>query len=461
MAGSAQRFLWACPAGSAEAGNSKRWKLPQEPCPESISILNEWCQAMSPHVNLRWDFNFLDAVQMESDAATSGRPAPIGRTSEPGKIALRPTQLSCGTGNYKGQLNNMLHKILKRPVVAGDVIYEIDSATAPFTATVVLAVDNIWPGKVGERRFTGVACSAKKASEQSAAAKACDSLKELVPSMPVPLLQPTRSLVSTDAASASNFKGQLVEQLQQLLGRTLKPGDVVFTTQAELPPFVTSIEVRALAGAPSLLGTPQATKKVAEQNAAKAMVERLEREFAGQLKKRAVPGPKALLFSCTVTVHVGEKKVSEAASESGRAFCAKQSAKESAAWSACDHLSRDMAAGSKVLLVEQIAQLAIALGPPVPKITQPKDKPAIAAVVPKMEDMNPETAKMCQQVRQSRGWTPRQLADRAKVPETVVQRLESEGVLPTSPQIDALNRALGVSLPRVALQLPRPVGLVN
>eukprot|EP00931_Biecheleriopsis_adriatica_P068583 TRINITY_DN42512_c0_g1_i1.p1 TRINITY_DN42512_c0_g1~~TRINITY_DN42512_c0_g1_i1.p1 ORF type:complete len:455 (-),score=126.27 TRINITY_DN42512_c0_g1_i1:114-1478(-) len=444
MSVAAQRFLWACPHGSAEAGNSKRWKLPAEPCPESISVLNEWCQAMSRHLSVRWDWDFLDAVKVEAaDAGKGGK----GRTAI-GQLA--PVDRGLGSGNYKGQLNNLLHKLLRRPVVAGDVVYECDTTKSPFTATVILSAEDL--GGLRTQRFTGISCSAKKAAEQSAAAKAIETMREIIPLPAVPL-QPSRSMLNAEATStsSSNYKGQLVEHLQQILGRTLRAGDVIFTTPAEMPPFVTSIELRALQGGYSLLGQACTTKKAAEQSAAQVMMEKLERDFAGQIKRKPMPGPKALLFSCTVSVVLGEKSVADASSEPGRAFCSKQTAKESAAWKCCELLCREAAA-------ERIAQLAQAMGPVVMKPEGEKAK--IASPIIDLQEISPVASKECQRMRQQRGWSQGQLADFAKQPLQVVQRLEAQGIMPPQAGIEALNRVLGIKLTRAPLPAPRPVGLV-
>mmetsp|Transcript_19739 Transcript_19739/g.46006 ORF Transcript_19739/g.46006 Transcript_19739/m.46006 type:complete len:384 (+) Transcript_19739:83-1234(+) len=360
------RFLWACPNGSSKTCNSKRWKLQGEPSPECISTLNEWCQAMSPHLSIRWDFGFLDATVINA-ARSSAR-------NDSSRV-----DFSCGSGNFKGQLNNLLHRLLRRPVVKGDVVYEVDSQIAPFTASVSLTPDTLWGSNKNHpvaRRFAGQPCSAKKPAEQSAAANALQVLQEL---LPVRSLQPKHpSPPSHNQAVTANYKGQLVEQLQQLLGRTLKPGDVIFKTQAEVPPFVTSVEVNVLQ--PSiLLGTACPTKKAAEQSAAQAMVEKLHRDHPDKLKRKPAPGPMAPAFSCTVTLSLGESVIIEATSEKGRSFCSKQAAKENAAFRACDLLSgRVSGVAGQLQLAEQLGRYSFegaksrSALPPSPPLTVPR-----------------------------------------------------------------------------------------
>ncbi|CAJ1339950.1 unnamed protein product [Effrenium voratum] len=331
------RFLWACPHGSSTTCNSKRWKLPKDPGPESISTLNEWCQAMSPHLSLHWDFSFLDASQ-------AGK-ARLGR-ADAGRL-----DLSYSSGNFKGQLNNLLHKLLRRPVVKGDVVYEVESENAPFTASVSLTPDALWASLGGQRRpFVGNTCSAKKSAEQSAAAKALEALQELLSIRNLPI---KTAPVQHGQIASANYKGQLVEQLQQLLGHTLMPGDVLFKTQAELPPFVCSVEVNALQEKVVLLGSACPTKKTAEQSAAQAMVDKLHRDHPQKLKKKPVPGPMAPIFCCTVAVMLGEAAIASASDRRG--FCSKQAAKESAAFAACEVLSQKVAgAEGQLQLSEQL-----------------------------------------------------------------------------------------------------------
>ncbi|CAE7938553.1 unnamed protein product [Symbiodinium sp. KB8] len=360
----ADRFLWACPSGSSKTCNSKRWKLPGDPSPESISTLNEWCQAMSPHLSLRWDFGFLDAAQ---DSLQKAGRADGGRGLD----------FSCGSGNFKGQLNNLLHRLLKRPVVKGDVVYEVSEA-APFTASVSLTPDTLFGSKSQPpgRRFLGQPCSAKKPAEQAAAAKALQALQELLPVRTLQLKN--SSAPNHHQAVTANYKGQLVEQLQQLCctgcdgphvsesGDCRKPGDVIFKTKAvplaDVPPFVTSVEVNVLQPS-ALLGTACPTKKAAEQSAAQAMVEKLHRDHQDKLKRKPVPGPMAPAFSCTVTLTLGDSVIVEATSEKGRSFCSKQAAKENAAFRACELLSQRVSGvAGQLQLAEQLGRYSFGEG---------------------------------------------------------------------------------------------------
>lgn len=182
-------------------------------------------------------------------------------------------------------------------------------------------------------------------------------------SLPVRTLQlKNLSAPNHHQAVTANYKGQLVEQLQQLLGRTLKPGDVIFKTQADVPPFVTSVEVNVLQPS-ALLGTACPTKKAAEQSAAQAMVEKLHRDHQDKLKRKPVPGPMAPAFSCTVTLTLGDSVIVEATSEKGRSFCSKQAAKENAAFRACELLSQRVSGvAGQLQLAEQLGRYSFGEG---------------------------------------------------------------------------------------------------
>lgn len=337
------KFLWACPHGNSKTCNSKRWKLPSQPCAESISTLNEWCQAMSTHLTLHWDFNFMDGSQL-------GRLGAVG----PSELA----RAMDSSTNYKGQLNNLLHKLLRRPVVKGDVIYVLDSKR-PFTASVWILAEALGGSEAG--KFAGAACSGKKAAEQSAAARALEGLEELLNVRVAPV-----KAHRLPQLLSSNYKGQLVEQLQQLLGHTLMRGDVVFNTPTDSPPFVTSLEVNVMEEKKIVLSVACPNKKAAEQSAARAMVEQLQRDFSKELKtqnKSLMCGPMVPVFCCRVSVLLGDATICEAKSDA-LAFSSKQAAKESAAFLACDKLSTELEGSTgQIRLAEQIKHFCQELRP--------------------------------------------------------------------------------------------------
>eukprot|EP00913_Durusdinium_trenchii_P034885 g32632.t1 len=109
-------------------------------------------------------------------------------------------------------------------------------------------------------------------------------------------------------------KRQLVEQLQQLLGHTLNAGDLVFNTPADAPPFVTSVEVNIMEEKKTVLSAACPNKKAAEQSAARAMVEKLQKDFSQEFKKQPICGPMVPVFCCTVSILLGDLMICEAAS---------------------------------------------------------------------------------------------------------------------------------------------------
>ena len=48
------------PHGNSKTCNSKRWKLPSQPCAESISTLNEWCQVSCQKWKLKVEWIYYD-----------------------------------------------------------------------------------------------------------------------------------------------------------------------------------------------------------------------------------------------------------------------------------------------------------------------------------------------------------------------------------------------------------------
>ena len=59
------------PHGNSKTCNSKRWKLPSQPCAESISTLNEWCQVSCQKWKLK-----VECIHADS----SGTPSSVWHT---------------------------------------------------------------------------------------------------------------------------------------------------------------------------------------------------------------------------------------------------------------------------------------------------------------------------------------------------------------------------------------------
>jgi len=308
---------------------------------------------MSTHLTLTWDFSFSHA---EVDLCA---PAEYARKH-------------VSSTNYKGLLNNLLHKLLCRPVVSGDVAYVLEprSTTGSFTATVT-----IWIDRRGSepRKFAGVACSSKKAAEQSAAAKALEALEG-----PSKVAAPREATPQRKIQLQScNYKGLLVQQLQQLLGPTMTQGDVIFNTPAESPPFVTSLEVTVMKEKKIVVSAACPNKKAAEQNAARAMVEQLQKDFV-DLKTQAACGPMISAFCCKVSVMLGDDILCEASSQTS---FSKQSAKESAAFLACEKLSEELKGiEGQLQMAEQIKRFCVSQMPGLTEMEMERLRPKSSKV---------------------------------------------------------------------------------
>ncbi|MER7500806.1 helix-turn-helix transcriptional regulator [Nonomuraea pusilla] len=57
-----------------------------------------------------------------------------------------------------------------------------------------------------------------------------------------------------------------------------------------------------------------------------------------------------------------------------------------------------------------------------------------------------ELGRTVRQVRESRGWSQRELADRADMTQSAVARFEAGGTVPTLPVLERLAKALDVDL---------------
>merc|ERR1719414_1008891 len=103
-----------------------------------------------------------------------GRGAPLVRPSP--VFQKRPVEQAAAAGgsNAKGQLNELLAKILGRPLTKEDMTYEIESGPGGFCASLVV------PG-MSNQAFTGSTCSKRKEAEQSAASVALAALQASAP----------------------------------------------------------------------------------------------------------------------------------------------------------------------------------------------------------------------------------------------------------------------------------------
>lgn len=208
--------------------------------------------------------------------------SPPGNSAAKANIVLAPGD----DVDHKGHLNQLLQRLLRRPVGPGEVLYQVKGPTPGFLATVIVtaAVGEGGGGPSGPRRFNGSHSQSKKAAEQSAAAKAVSELQGLQALQTSATYQPVVDSANTTTkmktwnplapTESSNFKGQLCELLHKYLRRAITREDLRWTSSSEGGNFVASVEVPPLS-IPALKGQSCSTKKAAEQSAAKEAVQRL------------------------------------------------------------------------------------------------------------------------------------------------------------------------------------------
>eukprot|EP00930_Biecheleria_cincta_P084779 TRINITY_DN74212_c0_g1_i1.p1 TRINITY_DN74212_c0_g1~~TRINITY_DN74212_c0_g1_i1.p1 ORF type:complete len:650 (+),score=121.26 TRINITY_DN74212_c0_g1_i1:75-1952(+) len=191
--------------------------------------------------------------------------------------------------DHKGHLNQLLQRLLRRPVGPGEVLYQTQGPSPGFTAVVIVtaAVGGDGAARQGPRRFSGSHAHTKKAAEQSAAAKAVAELQGLQALQASAAYQPvvdaarnpnaakpTKTWNPLATTESSNFKGQLCELLHKYLRRAITREDLRWTCAPEGGNFVASVEIPPLQ-VQKLFGQGCSTKKAAEQSAAKEAVQRL------------------------------------------------------------------------------------------------------------------------------------------------------------------------------------------
>eukprot|EP00929_Paragymnodinium_shiwhaense_P025415 TRINITY_DN15376_c0_g1_i1.p1 TRINITY_DN15376_c0_g1~~TRINITY_DN15376_c0_g1_i1.p1 ORF type:complete len:664 (+),score=192.86 TRINITY_DN15376_c0_g1_i1:149-2140(+) len=220
--------------------------------------------------------------------------------------------------NFKSALNEIITKVVRRPMTASDVVYNTQqfgqSQYVSSVKIVALEGDMEFAGESRPRRKTAEQSAAEKAVEKlaeelesggenlvpslaateaatlaAAAAQACQSLPQSLPPGSVSIetaaaihaatVAATVSLagqgdtvgtVSVDAVSQGNYKSVLNELVMKAIARPLSKGDVTYHTRGlEGGFFVSSVEVSVIEGGSQFQGEVTSTKKDAEQTAAK------------------------------------------------------------------------------------------------------------------------------------------------------------------------------------------------
>eukprot|EP00927_Polykrikos_kofoidii_P055806 TRINITY_DN50008_c0_g1_i1.p1 TRINITY_DN50008_c0_g1~~TRINITY_DN50008_c0_g1_i1.p1 ORF type:complete len:1206 (+),score=162.29 TRINITY_DN50008_c0_g1_i1:80-3697(+) len=195
--------------------------------------------------------------------------------------------------NTKGELNNLMHRLLRRPLKKNDVVYATNSMP-PFTSTVKLvALYSINQHEI-PLEFIGESRGRKTEAEHSAARSALDALGQsslsslnsyidVTASSDQPSCIPQEALVALTKSSPSRdmSKSRLNELVQQRLGRPLTRGDIVYEA-VSVSPFVMMLKFSADVGrkleveaASQYSGGPFYKKVDAEHSAARVAIEAL------------------------------------------------------------------------------------------------------------------------------------------------------------------------------------------
>lgn len=210
-----------------------------------------------------------------------------GRVPPPRRIAAAPVVPSRGcadgrAGNYKSTLNELIMKLTCRPLVAGDVVYNVTpTVTGQFQAALQLVALKDSGGPID---FGGAPCTRKRDAEQSAAQAALVTLSgesglEVI----------CEDALDVPGQSKSNFKSVLNELVMKLTSSPLCSTDVVYTIHSSSTGhFEATLVVMAIDNSISFTGVPCARKKDAEQSAASAALEHFSRP---DLQRRTADKP--------------------------------------------------------------------------------------------------------------------------------------------------------------------------
>jgi ribosome-binding protein aMBF1 (putative translation factor) len=378
------------------------------------------------------------------------------------------------TSNFKGRLIELLNHILLRPVAPREVVYSTNNDVGPFVVTVSITAavhsDRAMHANRSPLQFIGLAARDKKSAEQNAAAVAFEELQSFQPLEIAPAIEaiPKEPLsTSPEKSSASaltegseqqgNFKSQLNNALMQYLGRPVAAGEVIYTVTSAAPSFVVVVDLtRALkqmtTPTPATFqGSGCPRKKDAEQSAAEHALNELKSVLqvcssCTTETKQPVDIPhtskSTRQFSCKLEVRWGHILHVNVATPS--TFRSKHAAKQAAAFLACIELCKELQSMSCVTHLDRKAS----------KQTSTQTRKLRAALAPswhgELLEKCPAAGLQCARLRVEKGWTQRQLAQCLQPPQRldVIKHLEADGEMPEGKIIDAINCALGTTLPR-------------
>lgn len=216
------------------------------------------------------------ASSLEGAQSAATVPPLEGTVPPPRRITASPAAPSHGcadgrAGNYKSMLNELVMKLISRPLAAGDVMYNVNANVAgQFLASVHLVALG---GSGRPVDFDGIPCTRKRDAEQSAAQAALaalrgDSSLEVI----------SEDVVDVPGLHKSNFKSALNELVMTVTGRPLCSTDVVYSVRSTATGhFQATVKVAAIDDSDVFSGDPRVRKKEAEQSAASAAHEHFSR----------------------------------------------------------------------------------------------------------------------------------------------------------------------------------------
>eukprot|EP00929_Paragymnodinium_shiwhaense_P053925 TRINITY_DN27034_c0_g1_i1.p1 TRINITY_DN27034_c0_g1~~TRINITY_DN27034_c0_g1_i1.p1 ORF type:complete len:1818 (+),score=492.80 TRINITY_DN27034_c0_g1_i1:283-5454(+) len=253
------------------------------------------------------------------DAAAASEPQACAAPPAPPPPCNKQSQED-GINNAKCALNEFVIKLLQRSISKTDVFYV--TSAGPTSGTFVSKV-RVPRCRDGSRllEVSGEACTRKMQAEQSAAAAA---LAQLMEGAQLPAVEAAAQAAAAAAvAGGSSFvagsaedqslapsqappadakehqaepsgqsgdaKSKLCQRLQSLLGRPVTRSDVIYSTSEGIGPFTAHVTICSIGRLPSksFTGEPQMRKQVAEQSAAGAALEYLERLLAAKRASEA------------------------------------------------------------------------------------------------------------------------------------------------------------------------------
>jgi hypothetical protein len=210
--------------------------------------------------------------------------------------------------NFKGLVYDAVARTLRVPRchINKEVVIAVTEKESLFEAT--LRIPSLY-----DAAYTSDRCATRRMAEHQAASYALDVNWPDVVQTAKTVYQSQRA-GGKQAPAGTNRKGKLLENLQILLSRNVRPGDVAFETvpfqDASGPMFVSTVSFLGIGREDFYTGTPEPTEKEAEHSAAEVASGALEPEFSEaqqrmEEKKERINIRKAMGLSAAVQLLLG------------------------------------------------------------------------------------------------------------------------------------------------------------